>query len=84
VPARQRRTLDHVKAHAFHLTQKRDILDEGCHRHQAGRANASVVINDIGHLVSGEGGSAMPTDEMRAEINSFGDNATISAHSAVY
>ena len=45
------------------------------------RAGASVVINDIGVSLSGEGGSATPAEETRAEIESFGGKAAISTHS---
>jgi NAD(P)-dependent dehydrogenase (short-subunit alcohol dehydrogenase family) len=45
------------------------------------RADASVVINDIGVSLSGEGGSATPAEETRAEIESFGGKAAISTHS---
>jgi len=45
------------------------------------RAGASVVINDIGVSLSGEGGSASPAEETLAEIESFGGRATISTDS---
>jgi len=45
------------------------------------RAGASVVINDIGVSLSGEGGSASPAEETLAEIESFGGKATISTDS---
>ena len=35
------------------------------------KAGASVVINDIGVSLSGEGGSASPAEETRAEIEAF-------------
>ena len=43
------------------------------------RAGASVVINDIGVSLSGEGGSASPAQETKAEIEAFGGKAAISA-----
>ncbi len=45
------------------------------------RAGASVVVNDIGVSLSGEGGSSTPAEETRDEIRAFGGNAVISAHS---
>jgi NAD(P)-dependent dehydrogenase (short-subunit alcohol dehydrogenase family) len=42
------------------------------------RAGASVVINDIGVSLSGDGGSATPAQETKAEIESFGGKAIIS------
>ena len=45
------------------------------------RAGASVVINDIGVSLSGEGGSASPAEETKAEIEAFGGNAVISTES---
>ena len=42
------------------------------------RAGASVVINDIGVSLSGEGGSATPAEETKAEIEAFGGKAVIS------
>ncbi|MEO1988989.1 MAG: SDR family NAD(P)-dependent oxidoreductase [Martelella sp.] len=45
------------------------------------RAGASVVINDIGVSLSGEGGSASPAEETKAEIESFGGKAVISTDS---
>ena len=45
------------------------------------RAGASVVINDIGVSLSGEGGSASPGEETLAEIQSFGGSAIISMDS---
>jgi NAD(P)-dependent dehydrogenase (short-subunit alcohol dehydrogenase family) len=45
------------------------------------KAGASVVINDIGVSLSGEGGSSSPAEETRAEIESFGGKATISTDS---
>ncbi|MDR5653297.1 SDR family NAD(P)-dependent oxidoreductase [Ruixingdingia sedimenti] len=45
------------------------------------RAGAAVVINDIGVSLSGEGGSASPAEETRAEIEGFGGRAVISTDS---
>lgn len=45
------------------------------------RAGAAVVINDIGVSLSGEGGSATPAEETRAEIESFGGQAAINTDS---
>lgn len=45
------------------------------------RAGASVVINDIGVSLSGEGGSASPAEETRDEILAFGGKAAIDTHS---
>lgn len=45
------------------------------------RAGASVVINDIGVSLSGEGGSASPAEETKAEIESSGGKAAISTDS---
>ncbi|TCM47196.1 NAD(P)-dependent dehydrogenase (short-subunit alcohol dehydrogenase family) [Rhizobium sp. PP-F2F-G48] len=45
------------------------------------RAGASVVINDIGVSLSGQGGSASPAEETKAEIEAFGGNAVISTES---
>ena len=45
------------------------------------RAGASVVINDIGVSLSGEGGSASPAEEVKAEIEGFGGKAVISTDS---
>ncbi|RQP04109.1 MAG: SDR family oxidoreductase [Paracoccus sp. BP8] len=45
------------------------------------RAGASVVINDIGVSLSGEGGSASPAEEVKAEIEGFGGKAVISTES---
>lgn len=45
------------------------------------RAGASVVINDIGVSLSGEGGSASPAEETKAEIESFGGKAVINTDS---
>jgi NAD(P)-dependent dehydrogenase (short-subunit alcohol dehydrogenase family) len=42
------------------------------------RAGASVVINDIGVSLTGEGGSAGPAEETKAEIEAFGGKAVIS------
>lgn len=42
------------------------------------KAGASVVINDIGVSLSGEGGSASPAEETKAEIEAFGGKAAIS------
>jgi len=41
------------------------------------RAGASVVINDVGVSLSGEGGSATPAQEVKAEIEAFGGQAII-------
>lgn len=45
------------------------------------RAGASVVINDIGVSLSGEGGSTSPAEEVKAEIEGFGGKAVISTES---
>lgn len=45
------------------------------------RAGAKVVINDIGVSLSGEGGSASPAEETKAEIEAFGGEAAISTDS---
>ncbi|KGJ04905.1 SDR family oxidoreductase (plasmid) [Paracoccus versutus] len=45
------------------------------------RAGASVVINDIGVSLSGEGGSASPAEEVKAEIEAFGGKAVINTDS---
>ncbi len=45
------------------------------------RAGASVVINDIGVSLTGEGGSASPAEEVKAEIEGFGGKAVISTES---
>ena len=45
------------------------------------KAGASVVINDIGVSLSGEGGSATPAEEVKAEIEAFGGRAVISTDS---
>ena len=45
------------------------------------RAGASVVINDIGVSLSGEGGSASPAEATKSEIEAFGGNAVISTES---
>jgi NAD(P)-dependent dehydrogenase (short-subunit alcohol dehydrogenase family) len=45
------------------------------------QAGASVVINDIGVSLSGEGGSASPAEETRDAIRSLGRDAAISRHS---
>lgn len=45
------------------------------------RSGASVVINDIGVSLSGEGGSSSPAEETKAEIESFGGTATINTDS---
>jgi len=44
-------------------------------------AGASVVINDIGVSLSGEGGSTSPAEETLAEIEKFGGKATINTDS---
>ncbi|MBM0206450.1 SDR family oxidoreductase [Micromonospora sp. STR1s_5] len=45
------------------------------------RAGASVVINDIGVSLSGEGGSASPAEETRVEIEALGGKAAVSTDS---
>ncbi|MFV0300898.1 MAG: SDR family NAD(P)-dependent oxidoreductase [Paracoccus sp. (in: a-proteobacteria)] len=45
------------------------------------RAGAAVVINDIGVSLSGEGGSASPAEETKAEIEGFGGRAAINTDS---
>ena len=45
------------------------------------RAGASVVINDIGVSLSGEGGSASPAEETKAEIEASGGEAAVSTDS---
>jgi NAD(P)-dependent dehydrogenase (short-subunit alcohol dehydrogenase family) len=45
------------------------------------REGAKVVINDIGVSLAGEGGSASPAEETRAEIEALGGEAAISAES---
>lgn len=45
------------------------------------RAGASVVINDIGVSLTGEGGSATPAEEVKAEIEAFGGKAVINTDS---
>jgi len=45
------------------------------------RAGASVVINDIGVSLTGQGGSATPAQETKAEIEAFGGKAVISSES---
>ena len=45
------------------------------------RAGACVVINDVGVSLSGEGGSASPAEETKAEIEAFGGKATINTDS---
>ncbi|MFO1210426.1 MAG: SDR family NAD(P)-dependent oxidoreductase [Amaricoccus sp.] len=45
------------------------------------RAGAKVVINDIGVSLAGEGRSASPAEETRAEIEAFGGAAAISTES---
>lgn len=45
------------------------------------RAGASVVINDIGVSLTGEGGSASPAEEVKAEIEAFGGKAVINTDS---
>jgi len=45
------------------------------------RAGASVLINDIGVSLSGEGGSASPAEETKAEIEAFGGRAAINTDS---
>ncbi|MBR9891962.1 SDR family NAD(P)-dependent oxidoreductase [bacterium] len=45
------------------------------------RAGASVVVNDIGVSLSGEGGSNSPAEDTRDEIRGFGGQATISTDS---
>jgi len=45
------------------------------------RAGASVVINDVGVSLTGEGGSATPAQETKTEIEAFGGRATISTDS---
>ncbi|RVO73512.1 SDR family NAD(P)-dependent oxidoreductase [Sinorhizobium medicae] len=45
------------------------------------RAGASVVINDVGVSLTGEGGSATPAQETKAEIEAFGGKAVISTDS---
>ena len=45
------------------------------------REGAKVVINDIGVSLAGEGGSASPAEETRAEIEAFGGSAAISTDS---
>ena len=47
------------------------------------KAGAKVVINDIGVSLSGEGGSASPAEEAKAEIEAFGGEAAISTDSVV-
>ncbi len=45
------------------------------------RAGASVVINDVGVSLSGEGGSSTPAEEARAEIEALGGRAAINTDS---
>ncbi|MCB1396665.1 MAG: SDR family NAD(P)-dependent oxidoreductase [Rhodobacteraceae bacterium] len=45
------------------------------------RAGAKVVINDIGVSLSGDGGSASPAEETKAEIEAFGGTAMINTES---
>ena len=45
------------------------------------KAGAKVVINDIGVSLSGEGGSASPAEEAKAEIEGFGGAAAINTDS---
>ena len=45
------------------------------------RAGATVVINDVGVSLTGEGGSATPAEATRAEIAAFGGQAVISTDS---
>ncbi len=45
------------------------------------RAGASVVINDVGVSLGGDGGSASPAQETLAEIETFGGRAIISTDS---
>ena len=45
------------------------------------RSGASVLVNDIGVSLSGEGGSSTPAEETRDEIRAFGGQAAISGHS---
>ena len=42
------------------------------------RAGASVVINDIGVSLSGDGGSSSPAEDTKAEIEALGGRAVIS------
>lgn len=45
------------------------------------QAGAAVVINDIGVSLSGEGGSASPAEETRADIEATGGTAAVSTDS---
>ena len=45
------------------------------------KAGAAVVINDVGVSLSGEGGSATPAEEVKAEIEALGGAAVISTES---
>lgn len=45
------------------------------------RAGASVVVNDLGVSLTGEGGSASPAEQVRDEIRGFGGKAAISTDS---
>jgi NAD(P)-dependent dehydrogenase (short-subunit alcohol dehydrogenase family) len=45
------------------------------------QAGAAVVINDVGVSLTGEGGSATPAEETKAEIEAFGGKAAISTDS---
>jgi NAD(P)-dependent dehydrogenase (short-subunit alcohol dehydrogenase family) len=45
------------------------------------KAGAAVVINDVGVSLSGEGGSATPAEEVKAEIEALGGTAVISTES---
>jgi NAD(P)-dependent dehydrogenase (short-subunit alcohol dehydrogenase family) len=45
------------------------------------RAGASVLINDVGVSLTGEGGSSTPAQETKAEIESFGGSAAINTDS---
>ena len=45
------------------------------------KSGAKVVINDIGVSLSGEGGSASPAEEAKAEIEVFGGQAAINTDS---
>ncbi len=45
------------------------------------RGGAAVVINDVGVSLSGEGGSATPAQEVKAEIEAFGGEAVINTGS---
>jgi NAD(P)-dependent dehydrogenase (short-subunit alcohol dehydrogenase family) len=45
------------------------------------RAGASILINDVGVSLSGEGGSTAPADETKAEIEALGGRAAINTSS---